>query len=245
MNLNRLLRTVVMLSVALLLVVFYVFVHWHETLERKLGTEVFKSTYQYLLQFLLIAVLGGLVTYLYTVLAKDREAQANERAKERDKLADERRTQQELRQKFYDEYIEIVYEAIKVRYLLGAKAVRADQVDHQPYDELMQRLLNVTTGLASLNDKLESDTVLYSPIHDSLVENLKKVTSYFNDVINEYWSAWKHFKGDPPQASCKDLKALDEFLNVGGDQSPFMRQFKEPNDCVRKALQKLLLSNQV
>src|SRR5215831_18366281 len=80
---------VVAVAVALAVLVFYVFVHWHQTLEIKLGTEVFKSTYQYLFQFFVIVVLGGFVTFIYTLLAKDREQRANQEAKDRELLASE------------------------------------------------------------------------------------------------------------------------------------------------------------
>jgi len=234
-------------GLGLALLVFFVFVHWHQTLDIKLGTEVFKTTYQYLIQFCVIAMLGGFVTYVYTRIAQEREQRASDAAKERDKEADQQRTRQELRQKFYDEYIQTINGAVKILFLLDARAIRKDLVYAQQYDEVMEKFLNVAVGLTSLQDRLNTDTTLFVSVRQHLLDNFGLITNYFYDLTNEYKNSMELFKGDPATLKREALKHLDEFLSLGFDKSgandelPFRKNFKIPNDGIRSDLLKTLL----
>lgn len=205
---------------------------WHSKLQTTLGTEVFKLIYQ----FLLITVVGGLIAGLigafYSKLSKEHE----------NRVAD-LKTLKQRREQLYDDYVGAISEILRLRFLIGARAIKAGTVVQRPYDKLMGEFVDVMLKLDSIIDEVqaspESPGSLYGPECKDLVEkHLQPILSYVNDIVNEYDGSPELF--DPATHTCplNKLPALNEFLGQG---SKIKTQFVKPQEILRSALQRVLL----
>jgi len=200
---------------------------WHCKLQTTLGLEVFKLLYQ----FLLITVLGGLIAGLigafYSQFTREQEKRA---------------ARIQRRKQLYDDYVGAISEMVRLRFLIGARAILAETVMQRPYDRLMAKMVDVMCKLDSIRDEVEgSPESLYGPACKDLVKkHLQPIVSYVNDIVNEYDGSPELF--DPATHTCprSKLPALDEFLGQG---SKIKTEFEEPQKILRSELQRLLLGS--
>lgn len=215
------------------------FLMWRVDLEKMLSQEVYKEMFKLNYQFLLIAVLGGFVSVVYDQLKKEQE-----------KIASRRKLRRDLRQQFYNDYVQAINQVIKMKWLIGARAINGNSVVWKPYDELMEYFIDANLQLASLLNSLKgAGEDLYpsaqKTLFDKLINNLQLVVNYLDEISNEYHNSTDQFKGEPPTCNRDQLQALDEFQLLGDlkPESQFMKCFFKPEKKIRSELLRLLLES--
>jgi hypothetical protein len=231
----RKLLIVISLTITLAIVGVISFIVARTALEASLGTEVFKLTYE----FLLIIVIGGAVSLLYSHFTKVRE-------QERAKKAEEKTLQGKFRVGFLQSY----NAAKSVRRLLRATARTITEVNGttteliklSPYDRQMQKLVQVQLQFETLKEEAESEKDLFAGVPElqDLNKNLGTIESYLHDIISEYEKSSKLFqRGDPQPLS--EFKKLAEFIGPYDSATDFKAKFKKPAKDIVQGILKLLL----
>jgi len=179
--------------IGLALVTIVVFSIWQVALNSTLGSEVFKLLYQ----FLLIAVIGGIGTFLLSEHSKDKERQREERAQEQALLRD-----------FRKDLLGAYNAAKKVRRMLRARVhekngeeAGEEAIEMKHYAELMHELISVQLRFELLGDEAKT---LFSPSVDNHVnENgyihseLKKMDEYLQAIVDEYTEQYDESTKEP------------------------------------------------
>lgn len=229
------------LTLALALVGVTTFILYHSALEIRLGIEVFKLTYQ----FLLLIVIGGAISLLYSQFTKRQEEANKIKEREREKR-DEKKT---LQRKFRTEFIQSYNAAKSIRRLLRARArtvtdingLKVEVIKLSPYDRQMQKLVHVQLQFETLKEEAESQKDLFSGVPElqALDQTLETIESYLNLIVGEYEGSYKLFhKGDLQPIS--EFKNLAEFIGPYASAKDFKTKFKEPAKQIVGGILKLL-----
>lgn len=151
------------------------------------ATDAFGAEgYKILLQFVLVAVLGGAVSLVYQAFNR----QAEQRA-ERIKLAEERVTAaRETRQRYLAELIGLYNSVKRARRLLRAQAIiRTASGDSrlrvQRYDEQLQMLIDAQLSLEMVGRNVHTEGALFAA-EPGLVPSLRRTEEYLRELIGEY-----------------------------------------------------------
>jgi hypothetical protein len=188
--------------------------------------EAFKIS----LQFLLIVVIGGALTLLFSQYQKECE---NKEAKK------------EKYRKVLTEVIREYNSAKRIRRLLRAEARFVSNegeiaIKAEPYRKQMRALINVQLRFEYLKRFVENtdDEKL-----KSIESYLKKIESYLNKIILEYENNYITFSNNKLRP-IEEFPCLEEFLkkgdaghNIGNN---FKKEFKEPGEETMKKLYKIL-----
>src|ERR1041384_1379539 len=137
------------------------FIVWHTEVERFLGSDVFKLTYQ----FLLITVVGGAIAALY----KEFQRQRDEQTKQIERSAAAREAKRTVQRHFLTDSVAAYNLAKKARRLLRAKAIeRRSQVHRDPYDEQMQSLMDAQLAFEALVERVRASPNLFPGVDTDL-----------------------------------------------------------------------------
>jgi hypothetical protein len=155
---------------------------WHESATKAVGVEGYKT----LLQFLLVAVLGGGVSLVYQAFNRQAEQRADHA-----KLAEEHAIAvRETRQRYLGELIGLYNSVKRTRRLLRARAqvhtaTGESRLRVATYDELLQLLVDAQLSLEMAVRNVRAEVALFDAEPD-LLPSLKTTEEYVRDVISEY-----------------------------------------------------------
>jgi len=177
-------------------------------LEKTFGPEINKMNYQ----FLVIGILGGLVSTLYRMWSKAEE-----------KLIAERSERDRARHQHYSDFNRGVNRLLKLKFTADAKVVQDNKtVLHKEYHLIMSRLTDLMLRFRTFQTSIESrhEDLYADPQRSKLFENLNIVVEYLNNIVNEYdlksgnTGAWS---GDPLTCQLDSLPCLREFYRTGSE----------------------------
>lgn len=234
--------------VSLLLVV--AFILFPRFFKDRLDYDIFKLTYQ----FLLLTVIGGTITFLFTFYMKLREEQAR---REEQKKA-RRKEKRSLQRKFYTEFSQAHNDGKKIRRFLRART-RQLSFDAQNkemillrtdrYDELLKELTILQLKFESLLDEVKSNPELFATGDvNSLTENMEKIEEYLNQMVSEYENCYRFhpnqsFIDDVSYLPLANFDKLKEFIGPYKEATCFKYQFKVAARNVSKILLGILASS--
>jgi hypothetical protein len=205
------------------------FIVWRPAIERFLGPDAFKLTYQ----FLLVTVVGGAVSAIY----KEFQRQRDEQTKQTERSAAAREAKRTLQRQFLTDSVAAYNAAKKTRRLLRAKAIeRPSQVHREPYDEQMQALMDAQLAFEALAERVRASPTLFP----GLEPDLDAIEKYLGGILKEYAACLSQFTGSPPTLVLTSAPDLAEFTDSYRPGSPFDVRFKQPFDRVTKTLQRLI-----
>jgi hypothetical protein len=227
---------VVKVAIALAVVAVAALMFYHKEVATSLGDDIFGLTYQ----FLLLVVIGGAVTLLFSQYSR-------EQTREQERRAEERAIQRE----FHADLIQTYNAAKRIKRLLQARARSISRneegeevtvIEKAPYDEQMQALIAIQLQFESLADEAKSNPDLFSGIEElkDLPSYLKNMGEYLHCIVNEYEDSYRLFSSDSLLAIEK-LPELREFISTPHHKERITK-FRDPAYKAIAGLQKLLTS---
>ncbi|ASW53136.1 hypothetical protein [Plantactinospora sp. KBS50] len=208
-----------------------------ELASRVLGTEAYKT----LLQFLLVAVLGGGTSLLYQALNR----QADERNQRARRDEDRSIVLREARQRWLRDTIEQYQSVKRARRLLRAQALAPGSRRAGPrvkvgrYDELLQVVLDAQLWLEGMVAMMRADSTLF-PENPDVTAAVVSAEEYLRTLVTEY-------EGFLPSTQARQeddlekLPVLSEFIGPYELSQGFRHQFTRPMQRVIAELQALSL----
>jgi hypothetical protein len=210
---------------------------WHEVLTEAVGEEAYKA----LLQFFLVAVLGGGVSLVYQAFNReaDRRTELLRRQEER---ADALR---ETRQRYLRELIAQYNTVKRARRLLRALALadgprfldRRVRVDR--YDDLLQPVLDAQLALETMTRVMGAEGGLFEADRE-LISALDRASSYLRSLITEYEDTMPRVDG--PDIGLRTMPELADFLGAYADSDRFRHDFVHPVHAAMTALERLVVT---
>lgn len=189
-------------------------------------------------QFFLVVVFGGLVSWLFQEVARQRDRERHER------------------EQFFElctELIKAYNESKTVKRLLRAKAwrtiaiedgTRRDVLMTQPYFELLERLNSVQLEFESLKRHVKGRNKLFARV-DTLYKgegagatlhgDLKKIEKYLGRVVKEFETALRRERETPEYIELEMLPKAREFVGPGKKAD----KREDAKDRFKSALEKL------
>ena len=224
------------------------FIIWQDYFKSKLDIELFKLSYE----FLLIVVIGGAVSFLFTVYIKLREEVKTENETQETKKNEKKA----LQRKFHLDFIQTYNSVKKIRRLMRARArMKSNDNAHdwkiitKRYDEQMRILITLQLQFEFFKEEIESNTDLFEVDNKpEFICNIKKVQSYLNKIVSEYEDCYKDFPDksfidDIQILSFDNLPRLNDFIGKIYDAKDFEDEFKTPAKAVIDSMKKLLTSS--
>jgi hypothetical protein len=240
------------------------FIVFHNVLlkDKFLGTETYKLTYQ----FLLIVVVGGCISLLFTLYIKARENLDKEIEHEKEYLEKQKEKQEnkdkEVRQiqhQFYNDFLQAYNNVKKIRRFLRATARKistnasGQQVIHikvARYSELMSELISLQLRFEYFYDEIDSNKGIFKGVDNivSLLANIKNIEEYLNSIVGEYESCYnlypnQSFIDDVTYIPVDSLPKLSEFIEKYKDAVEFKQQFKDAADRVSGTVMRFFLND--
>lgn len=210
-----------------------VLIGWHEPATKALGAEAYKI----LLQFLLVAVLGGGVSLLYQAFNReaDRRAERVRRAEER---ADAVR---ETRQRYLRELVEHHNIVKRARRLLRATALTPEpefldrKVRVSAYDELLRTVVDAQLTMETMVRTMRAEGGLFTG-EDDLVASLGRAEEYLRALIAEY----EHVLPQGGEPALRGMPGLADFIGPYEQADLFRHEYIHPLEAALAALQRLI-----
>jgi cell division protein FtsB len=220
------------------------FIVWHEQLIAHLNIEVFKLCFQ----FLLIVVLGGAVTLLFTAFTKQREEFFKQKEKKANSIKEENekkkaaiKEDRALLLKFNNEFIEAYNGIKKVRRLVRARTrIRSEhnkseentEINTIGYDEQMQDLTTIQLQFEFLKDEVKSSPNLFAGSKKAK-DAIGDIETYLGRIVTEYECCYLQFPGkfylkEIPGMSLENLPELKQFIAPYNEKSDFAIKFLIP-----------------
>ena len=215
------------------------FLLWPKELKERLGDDVFKLTYQ----FLLLVVIGGALSVVYQEFQRHRDDEAKQRGARRCQAGGRACSATTIP---CADLLEVYQAAMKVRRLLQAKArehipaTTVMLVHANPYEEQMLALLDVHLDFQSLESRAETIS-LSRPITAKLAANLRSIDKYFNDIVSEYADHFSAFTGQPPTRQLNELGHVADFIAKYNPESTFAIAFRKPFRAAVATLQGVII----
>lgn len=230
----RVYKLTIMLASALALVGVVLFISYHKSIQEMMGVEIFKLSYQ----FLLLVVIGGTISWLFSQYTREQE---------------EKEARRELQRSFQANLIEAYNSTKRIRRLLRAEARHIYNtnneigVKHKPYCRLMRDLIDVQLKFEFLKKEVEI-TDLFIGISElrGLNSQLSSAEKYLHDIIEEYEESYNSFSGNDI-CPLKKLPRVAEFIyspiqhNQLKISDDFRDEFKVPSDEAMIQLLKILI----
>ena len=214
----------------------------------RLDYDVYKLTYQ----FLLLVVIGGAISFLFTFYIKLKE----DETKSKEKKEIKRNEEKNLQRKLYNDFVQAYNDGKKIRRFLRARtrilSVHEDQktimIKTVRYDELMKELTTLQLKFEFFCEEVDSIKNIFSRPENvkTLSKNLKNIEEYLNKMIGEYEDCFysypnQSFTEDVSLMALDNLSILKEFIAKYNDAKEF-KQFKEASQNVTKILLEELTS---
>jgi hypothetical protein len=212
----------------------------HDAAARVLGVEAYKI----LLQFVLVAVLGGAVSIVYQAFNRDADQRAQRIRREEDLILARR----EARQRYLRDLVE-QYNAVKrVRRLLRAQALvrrpgteTAPQLRAGRYDELLQVVLDAQLSLEAHSLAVRADNELF-PEREELAVAIGRVETYLRELVTEYEETMPAVEDKQALVDLSALPLVAAFIGPYEEAADFRERFVAPMQQVLSTVQRLLLN---
>ena len=225
--LRRRLELIPLLLTSLAVICAAMFILMGKRIETRIGTELFTSTYE----FLLVVVIGSGVSVLFQAVSYARDARERRRTLQRD---------------IHDTLIAGYNDAKRARRLLRARARVIDHtspalLDAGEYDRQMEAISSAQLAIELATRRIQMNRTIF-PKRDDLIASLTTVGKYLNGVIDE----WEDVRpaavdGHRPLIS-GSVPELTAFLQHFKDSPRFHQGFKIPFDRVLELLEQALVS---
>lgn len=160
-----------------------VLIVWHDASVRAVGEQAYTT----LLQFLLVAVLGGGVSVMYQAFNREADRRTERLRREQERAEALRET----RQRYSGELVAQYNIVKRARRLLRATALTAGpellnrRVRLARYDELMLTVLDAQLALETMSRTVGAAGGPFEQEHD-LADNLCRAEGYLRSLITEY-----------------------------------------------------------
>lgn len=210
-------------------------VFWHHTMTAVVGPDAYKI----LLQFLLIAVLGGGVSLIYEAFNRgvDMRTQRVRRDEEQALVI------RETRQRYLQELV-AHYNAVKrARRLLRAQAlINAPDIGRQvrvaKYDELLQAVLDAQLTLETMSRSMRAEGNLFST-EDGIVSSLSTAETYLRSLVTEYETLLP--QAEQQHLELRTLPKLSEFIGPYANSDRFRYDFVHSIQAAMTAIERLIV----
>jgi hypothetical protein len=214
----------------------FALVLWHDPISSSVGAEAYKA----LLQFFLVAVLGGGVSLIYQAFNReaDRRTEWLRREEERAEAL------RETRQRYLRDLIAHYNTAKRVRRLLRASALTggSDRNDRgvrlARYDELLQAVLEAQLALETMARTISAEGGVLGADRQPAAW-LDTSAAYLRLLITEYENSMPVAVGT--EVELRTLPELADFIGPYADSDRFRHEFIHPMHGVMAALERLIV----
>jgi len=226
----------------------YLFIRYTNILKLHLDYEIFKLCFQ----FLLIIVLGGAVTLVFTNYTKLREEKIRKKEKESERRFDCKKSQHKFHNDFVQSYnsIKLIRRMIRARariLFIDEQNNKTVLLDTKTYDNQLQELTKLQLQFEFYIDEAESNPSLFPDkgVNSRLQTEIKLMRDYLNELVTEYEDCYKLFKNRHYVTKVEtipliELPILSEFIVTYKNAVDFKGKFRKPANEVQKILLKLL-----
>lgn len=208
----------------------------------KLWLEVFKSA----LNFLLIAIIGGLVSHLIRQQEKSRDEKTARQERERQEQTALQTFRADLLRQLLSTFHRVKDCRRRLRRggltntsdlamgLTVAHAAPAAMTQNQlkdrikVYGESMDTLNSAQLDVEILRSEVKSFPKAFSK-HEEIQNHLKEMESYLRDLLYEYQRSWQGLLSDPPTVAFEDLQALLDYTG-NFNESDYLERFIKPKE---------------
>ncbi|MET8040418.1 hypothetical protein ABZU25_06065 [Micromonospora sp. NPDC005215] len=212
----------------------------HDAVARVVGVEAYKI----LLQFILVAVLGGAVSLIYQAFNRD----ADQRAQDVRRAEDLILARREARQRYLRDLVE-QYNAVKrARRMLRAQAlVRRPGNENAPrlragrYDEFLQVVLDAQLSLEAHSFAVRADNELF-PERGQLAMAISRAETYLRELVTEYEETMPTLEDEQALVELSALPLVASFIGPYGQAADFRERFVAPMQQALSTIQRLLLT---
>ncbi|WP_055528764.1 hypothetical protein [Streptomyces alboniger] len=214
----------------------FALVLWHDPIERAIGAEPYKA----LLQFFLVAVLGGGVSLVYQALNREADRRA-ERIRQQEERTEALR---ETRRDYLRDLVAHYNATKRARRLLRATALTGGPGDaHRRvrlarYDELLQAILDAQLALETMSRIMGAHSGVLGADRGP-AESLDTASDYLRLLITEYEDCMPVAAG--PEAELSSLPELADFIGPYAESSRFRHEFIRPMQAAMSALEQLVV----
>jgi hypothetical protein len=197
----------------------------HEAAARLVGPEAYKV----LLQFVLVAVLGGGVSLIYQAFNRDADLRA-QRARQHE---ERRLVLRETRQRYLRDLAEQYNVVKRARRMLRAQALVYQVGEVQPqvrvakYDEFLQVVLDAQLSLETMTHAVRADDELF-PTWNDIISSLHIADVYLRSLITEYENFLPRVDPSEVLVDLARLQVLADFIGPYRESVDFRERFVHP-----------------
>jgi len=212
-----------------------VLIVWHEVMMKAVGTEAYKT----LLQFVMVAVLGGGVSLLYQAFNREAERRAESARRSEERAVALRET----RQRYLHDLIAHYNVVKRARRLLRATALSCEsnfldrRVRVARYDELLQTVLDAQLALETMSRTMRVEDSLFAT-ELGLIASLSSAEAYLRSLITEYENSMP--RADQPEVDLREMPELADFIGPYTESERFRRQFIHQVQAAMAILERLI-----
>lgn len=222
-------------ATVLAIILIGLFLIFSRLLSDFMGMEVFKISYE----FLLIIVIGGAVSWLFSQYTFEKEAREQKKT---------------LQREFQEELIKAYNSSKCIRRMLRAEArssipdTGGMAIKAEPYSKQMQKLNDVQLKFEFLKkESINTDLFRDAPNLSDLNSLLASIEGYLHDIISEYEQSYDKFSDDN-LCPVEKLPLLSEFIYSPAEHEQksisdnFKNKFKKPADKAMEDMLKILIN---
>ncbi|WP_439381516.1 hypothetical protein [Amycolatopsis lexingtonensis] len=197
----------------------------HDAATQALGLEAYKIV----LQFLLVAVLGGGVTLVFHAFNREAELKAQRSRQEEERAL----VLREARQRHLRELVEQYNVVKRARRMLRAQALvsRPGQAGHRvrvaKYDELLQVILDAQLSMETMRHVVRADDKLF-PAHRELAGYLNTAADCLRSLLTEYEDFLPGVHADEAEVDLAKLPKLADLVGPYEESEEFRELFVHP-----------------
>lgn len=184
------------------------------------------------LQFWVLVVLGGGVSFVHQLLMHDKEERQRAKREERDAAEQQRRSLLGT----HDELFSAYHKTKRVRWLLRARVLHAASekvpaeaqvIRAADYDEQMETLIDAQLEFGSI-EKHVDPWLFEGERRAAFSEALNTIRAYLHKPLEEYEDQRTRFGDESAERSLTTLPELMEFIGPIGRGREYQRDFDEP-----------------
>jgi hypothetical protein len=200
------------------------------------------EAYKILLQFTLIAVLGGGVSLVYQAFNRDADLKAQRTRQDEERALVLRESRQRHLRDLAAQY-NIVKRA---RRMLRAQALayRPGEAEHRvrvaKYDEFLQVILDAQLSLEAMSHVVRADDELF-PVQTDLISSLGSAETYLRALVTEYETFLPSVDPDESVVDMTRLPVLADFIGPYEESADFRQQFVHPIQQALGTMQRLAI----
>ncbi|QES44721.1 hypothetical protein DEJ49_30345 [Streptomyces venezuelae] len=211
-------------------------VFWHGAATKAVGAEAYKA----LLQFFLVAVLGGGVSLTYQAFNREADRRTERLRQEEEHAEALRKTWQ----RYLGELIAHYNTVKRSRRLLRASALTSGpihldrRVRIARYDELLQAVLDAQLALETMARTMSVEGGLFEA-DPELITSFNKAEAYLRSLITEYEDVMPRVDGT--EVDLRAMPELADFIGPYAESARFRHEFVHPAHAAMAALERLIV----